>query len=122
MTKISPDELEQLQDSDSWDFPNAQRRDPEPNRRVIVSVGFQRSDYELVTSAAERCGQRISQFIREAAVDRATEGAQLVGIRAYGPAFIVVGGTEQSPHTNATGELLFYSGDKGVRDIEPVTT
>ena len=68
---MNDEEIAQLQDEDEWDFESAERQRAPRGRRAIVSVGFKPADFALVTMAAEKRDQPISQFIREAAVDRA---------------------------------------------------
>jgi hypothetical protein len=58
-------------DDDEWDFDAAERQRATRGNRAIVSVGFRSDDFARVAEAAHRNDQPISQFIREAALDRA---------------------------------------------------
>jgi hypothetical protein len=68
---MNDDEITTLQDEDEWDFESAERQRAPRGRRAIVSVGFRQTDFALVSEAAEKRDQPVSQFIREAALDRA---------------------------------------------------
>ena len=75
------DDPSELEREDTWDDDKAELQRPTPNPRMVVSVAFRRMDYELVAAGAERDGKRASQYIREAAIDRAvlTTGFQRLG-------------------------------------------
>jgi len=68
---MNDEELARLKDEDEWDFEAAERQRAPRGRRAIVSVGFKPADFALVSEAAERRDRPLSQFIREAAIDRA---------------------------------------------------
>ena len=65
-------ELEDLQDPEAWDFETSEQLPPMKSAGAVVPVRFPREEFELVAEYAERAGQGLSDFIREAAVDRAT--------------------------------------------------
>ncbi len=65
------DELRRLQDDDEWDAESAVYQPPRKTRRAVVSVAFPSADFQLVATVARAAGQPTSQFIREAAVERA---------------------------------------------------
>lgn len=56
----------------SWDYEHAETREPVKSPRVVVSVAFRWDDFQRVAQYAERAGKKTSEFIREAAIDRAT--------------------------------------------------
>ena len=69
MTKLTQEELAELQDPETWEdvgtvHPAAK------SSRAVVSVAFSRKDFEEVASFAERHGMKISEFIRRAALER----------------------------------------------------
>ncbi len=64
----------QLEDEQSWDFDAAVAGVPPKVGRVVCSVAFQRREFDLVAAYAERVGKRTSQFIREAAMEKAAGG------------------------------------------------
>ena len=65
-----PDDKE-LQSPENWDFASAERRKPTRQGRAVVSVAFQREEFERVAAAAVRDGKSVSSFIRGAALDKA---------------------------------------------------
>lgn len=67
------DETQELEQPDNWDYDNAERRRPVRGARAVVSVAFSRADFEQVAAAAEHVGQRTSEFIRQAAMERANK-------------------------------------------------
>jgi hypothetical protein len=68
---MNDDEIAKLEDEGEWDFSTAESRRAPRGNRAIVSVGFRTDDFTLVAEAARNKDQPISQFIREAALDRA---------------------------------------------------
>ena len=75
-------ELRELQDPNAWDLERAERRPPVKSGRTVVSVAFPRKDFARVAMAAERLGQRISEFIREAALEKASDQTRHVILAA----------------------------------------
>jgi uncharacterized protein (DUF1778 family) len=70
---MNDEEIAQLQNYDEWDVEAGERQRAPRGNRAIVSVGFKTADFTLVSEAAEKRDQPLSQFIREAALDRARE-------------------------------------------------
>jgi len=70
-------EREELQNQESRDWERAQARPGRKKPRAVVSVAFNREDFETVAAFAERAGMKLSQFIRSAAIGCA-EGKMLV--------------------------------------------
>ncbi len=62
---------QELQNPDNWDFERAHRTSGMRAARAVVSVAFSREDFERVAGCAEQLGMRTSEFIREAALNRA---------------------------------------------------
>ena len=56
----------ELQDPGTWDFESAETHPGRKAARAIVSVAFSREDFELVCSAAEKRGVKLSALIRAA--------------------------------------------------------
>ena len=75
---VNEEEIAQLEHEDEWDFESAERIRVPKGNRAIVSVGFKTPDFTLVAEAARKRDQPISQFIREAALDRAREREHIV--------------------------------------------
>ena len=63
--------IKDLDREDAWDFEGAKNRPGVKGARAVVSVAFARDDLQLVSEEAERCGMRVSEFIRTAAVKEA---------------------------------------------------
>ena len=73
---IDDKEREQLQNQESRDWDRAESRPGRKKPRAVVSVAFNREDFETVAAFAERAGMKLSQFIRSAAI-RCAEGRML---------------------------------------------
>jgi len=71
---------EDLQNEETWDLDAAERREPVANRRAVVSVAFASKDLAVVSAAARESGMKVSEFIREAAVERANGARWLLAI------------------------------------------
>ena len=67
---MADDETTRFQNDDEWDFESGEVQRPPRSRRSIVSVGFKPDEFQLVAEAARKHDQPVSQFIREAAVQR----------------------------------------------------
>ncbi len=75
MAKLSQEELEELQNPDSWEDAGTVRpaaRSP----RAVVSVAFSREDFEDVAGYAKLHGMKISELIRRAVLERVTPDQQ----------------------------------------------
>lgn len=64
----SDKERKELQSPQSWDWERAESRPPRKKPRAVVSVAFNRNDFETVANFAERAGMKVSEFIRSAAM------------------------------------------------------
>jgi len=62
-----------LQEPAAWDDDSAEILPPVKAPRAIVSVAFARPDFERVAEYARRHGMKTSEFIRAAALERATD-------------------------------------------------
>ena len=62
----------ELEGQEVWDFERPEVREPIKAPRVVASVAFRRDDFERVFLYAQRIGKRTSEFIREAAIEKAT--------------------------------------------------
>ncbi|MCH7745274.1 MAG: hypothetical protein IIB15_00425 [Chloroflexi bacterium] len=78
------DELEDLEKPDNWDFDNAVEHPPVRGRRAIVSVAFPRDDFQLVSGTAAKLGMKTSEFIRKAAIEKASTSAEILSIAWIG--------------------------------------
>lgn len=66
------DKAKRLEESGDWDFEMAESRPPVRGRRAIVSVAFPPDDLTLVARSARNEDMKLSEFIRLAAVEKAT--------------------------------------------------
>lgn len=76
-------DLDEMQDPSSWDFERAERRPGVQSPRAVVSVAFARDDFERIARAAEELGKRTSEFIREAALERALQHRRLARLSSF---------------------------------------
>ena len=74
---MNDDDSRALEDPDEWDFEGAECHTPARSGRAVVSVDFSSEDFAAVTEAAHQHGLRMSQFIREAAIEKAAGNARL---------------------------------------------
>ena len=72
MTPAEERELEELQSAEAWDWETSEAV-TEPGRGdAVVQVRFAGDEFDPVDRAAEQLGVSVIQFIREAAIARAT--------------------------------------------------
>ncbi|MDP2952738.1 MAG: hypothetical protein Q8O76_05435, partial [Chloroflexota bacterium] len=62
----------ELENSQNWDYERPEVKEPVKLPRVVVSVAFRRDDFAQVSEYAERLGKKVSEFIREAAIEKVT--------------------------------------------------
>ena len=65
-------ETAELDDARNWDLDNPERSGPVRNRRTVVSVSLPSDVFQVVAAAAQEAGLSTSQFLREAAVAKAS--------------------------------------------------
>ena len=63
-------DINSLEHEDNWDFTRAERRSGNRNVRTILSVAFSREDFDRVSARAEQSNERVSEFVRAAALER----------------------------------------------------
>ena len=61
-----------LENTDNWDVESAERRPPVRRRRVVVSVALPPDDFDKIARFAELNGMKVSEFLRESALERAS--------------------------------------------------
>ena len=86
------DESIDLEASENWDLEAAQPVRRTKPARAVVSVAFQRADFELVSESAEREGMRTSEFIRIAALEKSRPGGSKVEFQAAGGTGVIDAG------------------------------
>ena len=65
---------EELEREDTWDLEAAKVHKPRSSRRTVVSVGMSSDEFRLIARSAERASMKVSEFIRDAAVEKARIG------------------------------------------------
>ena len=75
MNKNKNSELESL---DNWDVDKTVVKSPVKPSRLVVSVAFQRDDFERVSKHAAFLGKKTSQFIRDAVIEKTLKQSEPV--------------------------------------------
>lgn len=94
-----------LELEESWDYEQPEVRGPVKASRVVVSVAFRRDDFEPVSRHAERMGKKISEFIREAAIETAGGRGGHILMFSSGNGF-TLWGTPMMPSDTRVSALL----------------
>jgi hypothetical protein len=68
---MNTEEDRKLEQAETWDFEQPVAHAPVKASRVVVSVAFRREDFDQVSAYAEQAGKKVSEFIREAAIEKA---------------------------------------------------
>lgn len=92
---MSDDRDLELEREESWDYEQPEIRGPVRVPRVVVSVAFRRDDFEPVARYAERMGKKISEFIREAAIEKAVGTGGRILMFSTGSGVIIWGVSER---------------------------
>lgn len=72
MSRLSRDELHELQSAETWEDVGETIQPAAKAPRAVVSVAFSREDFESIVELARKSGMKTSEFIRSAAMDKAT--------------------------------------------------
>ena len=62
---------EELERLETWNTNQVEIRKPKKPSRVVFSVAFRRDDFDHISKYAELCGKKTSEFIRDAAIEKA---------------------------------------------------
>jgi hypothetical protein len=68
-----PERDDELEGAEMWDFESAKGKKPIAGRRTVVSVAFHADEFAVVSRAAQNSQMRLSEFIRFAALEKASE-------------------------------------------------
>ena len=68
---MADQDVNSLEHEDNWDFTRAERRSGNRRVRTILSVAFSREDFDRVSACAEQSNEKVSEFVRTAALERA---------------------------------------------------
>ena len=91
MTRMDSEQLRALESAEEWDFEHASKRPGVKGRRAVVSVAFPRDEFEVVDEGAERSGEKLSEFIRKAALNRASRHSAIAATALSGGDGFIVG-------------------------------
>ena len=80
MTNDKGREKADLESPDIWDIDHPSHGKPVRHPRAVVSVPFQPDEFEAVGAAAEKSGERLSVFIRNAAVGKARSVGTIIAM------------------------------------------
>lgn len=94
-------ETAELNAARSWDVDNPERSGPVRNRRTVVSVSLPGDVFQVVAAAAQEAGLSTSQFIREAAVSKASPAYVEADLSWAGSSGSVVSYVNPRPTTGA---------------------
>jgi len=75
MNKKNDADLERL---DTWDIDKAEVKQPVKPSRMVFSVAFKRDDFDRISKHASLLGKKASQFIRDAAIEKALQQSEPV--------------------------------------------
>ncbi len=96
MAKLTKDEIEELQNPETWEDMTERTQSATRPARAVVSVAFARDDFETVVEAAKQCGMKTSEFIRQAALEKTVPQPQRGQI-------LVVSGSVQTSYAAVSG-------------------
>ena len=105
-------EVEDLERPENWDYKHAERRPGVRKTRTVLSVAFPRDDFELISQYAQGLGMKVSEFVRKAALEKASARANVAMLEW-------MGGTSGSfavsvalgPTTSALSEVSLDQGE-----------
>ena len=89
-SKWTEEEQKNLENPDNWDAESEKVIEPVSPGRVVVSVAFKRAELELVSSFAEARHEKLSAFIRQAAIERVTRVAKITTFGISGESGITI--------------------------------
>ena len=67
---MAEQDIKSLENENNWDFTRAERRSGNRGVRTILSVAFSREDFDRISTSAELSNERVSEFVRTAALER----------------------------------------------------
>lgn len=73
-----------LENPENWDYTSLQARQPVKSARIVISVAFPREDFETVSRYAESLGKKVSEFVRQAALDKAKNRGMEIIVSDFG--------------------------------------
>lgn len=102
--KMQEDE-QVLRNEETWDVAQVEVSPGVPKPRAVVSVAFSRDDFETVSGVAKSSGVRTSEFIRTAAIEKASVVTQVTLGLAGASQFSIVTTTVSISGTSTNAPL-----------------
>ena len=103
MRKKSRDDEEALGQEAGWETEAAKTHQPRTTRRAILSVAFSSEDLELINEAAVAAEMKVSEFVRNAAIDRARFARRILTSATVTMSLTHSAVFEQGPDTQVYG-------------------
>ena len=114
------EEEQVLRNAETWDIDQAVVSRGAQKPRAVVSVSFNRADFERVAHAAHRSDMKTSEFIRTASLEKATAvtritlfglvGTSQVGFITNVNAMVIAGTSIEAPTYKSHDEELLPAG------------
>lgn len=103
---MTKNDLDDFANPESWDFDNAELRQPERAGRTVVSVSMSRDEFQLVGEYADQIGMKTSEFLRKAALARVrgTRRGVIYSASAGGGSMIL--NVSIAPTTEVSGKII----------------
>jgi hypothetical protein len=76
LSDLTPEQLADLQNPDSWDWEHAQQGTPNPGAGIVYRVRFQGDEVRAIDEAARARGISEIEFIRQASIAAARMSRQ----------------------------------------------
>ena len=81
---MSDEEVQNLEDPRAWDQENAVTVRPKRKVRAVVSVAIPAEAFDQISESAERAGMKLSEFIRDAAMEKTASLSRMESIELSG--------------------------------------
>ena len=114
-----PEEEQVLSNVETWDIDQVVVSPGAQKPRAVVSVSFNRADFERVAHAAHRSDMKTSEFIRTASLEKASAatkitffglvGASQVGFITNVSAVVIAGTSSEPPTYNRYDEEMLLT-------------
>ena len=107
------DNYSELQNPETWDIEQAVVLPATQKPRAVVSVAFSRQDFILVNEAAHQINEKTSQFIRDAALEKASVLAKVTEFQFNGVSSNIA---EEFSGAMFAGTVTHIQAEGGVRE------
>jgi hypothetical protein len=74
----------EIQKIENWDFEHPIVRKPSKPARIVVSVAFHQDDFQQVSKCARLIGEKTSQYIRDAAIEKSRVKSPVIFVNGSG--------------------------------------